>query len=187
MPPLPAPALDRLSALACEHGVTVGLAVIPAVAQPSLAPWLESVRAEVLQHGWAHRSHSAEGEKKMELGPHRAPDIVMDELSKGAGRLRGLAGERESPGARPPVEPDRFGAALGSPACRIRWPVGVRSPLGGGAGPGPEADELPRRRGGLAGAGEGSSGATGRWPGWSVILRRGRRRSVDPAEPTGAS
>ena len=37
----PAPALDRLAGLAGEHGVTVGLAVIPALVQPSLAPWLE--------------------------------------------------------------------------------------------------------------------------------------------------
>ena len=98
----PAPALGRLAGLAREHGVTVGLAVIPALAQPSLAPWLESVRAEVLQHGWAHRNHAANGEKKAELGRHRASDIVTAELSKGFGKLGEYAGDRLLPVLVPP-------------------------------------------------------------------------------------
>ena len=98
----PSPALDRLLRLACEHGVTVGVAVIPAVAEPSLVPWLESVRAEVLQHGWAHRSHAAAGEKNIELGRHRAAGVVTAELSVGLAKLRELAGTRFVPALVPP-------------------------------------------------------------------------------------
>ena len=98
----PTPALDRLADLAREHEVTVALAVIPAVARPSLAPWLESVRTEVLQHGWAHRSHAVQGEKKIELGRHRAPGVVAAELSKGFVKLQELAGARYLPVLVPP-------------------------------------------------------------------------------------
>ena len=90
----PAPALDRLADLAREQEVTVALAVIPALAEPSLTPWLEPVRAEVLQHGWAHRSHAAGGEKKAELGGHRAPEEVTAELARGLVTLGKLAGDR---------------------------------------------------------------------------------------------
>ena len=109
----PAPALDRLAGLAGEHGVTVGLAVIPALAQPSLAPWLEPVRAEVLQHGWAHRSHAAAGEKKSELGRHRAPGVMVAELARGLERLRELFGARCLPVLVPPwnrIDPDLIAA-----------------------------------------------------------------------------
>lgn len=98
----PAPALDRLAALAREHVVTVGLAVIPALATPSLLRWLESAHVEVLQHGWAHHDHSANGEKKAELGCHRAPGVVTAELSKGFGRLDELARDRRLPMLVPP-------------------------------------------------------------------------------------
>lgn len=90
----PTPALDRLAGLARQYEITVGLAVIPALAKPSLAPWLESVRVEVLQHGWLHRSHSTSGEKKAELGRHRRLGLMMAELSQGLGELRELAGDR---------------------------------------------------------------------------------------------
>ena len=88
----PGPALDRLAGIAREHAVTVGLAVIPALASGALATWIESARVEVLQHGWAHRNHATDGEKKSELGRHRAPEVVTAELAKGLAKLRGLAG-----------------------------------------------------------------------------------------------
>ena len=106
----PAPALDRLAGLAGEHGVMVGLAIIPTLAQPSLASWLEGVSAEVLQHGWAHRSHAAPGEKKCELGHHRAPEVMVEELIRGGAKLRELAGARCLPVLVPPW--NRIDAAL---------------------------------------------------------------------------
>ena len=180
----PAPALDRLSALAREHGVTVGLAVIPAIAQPSLAPWLESVRAEVLQHGWAHRSHSAEGEKKMELGPHRAPGIVMDELSKGADRLRGLAGAQSLPVLVPPW--NRIDSGLlpalphaGFGGLSVYGPRSAGVPVPGLRQTNCHVDVVDWR------GGRGFVGRDRALAGMVSHLAARRRRSVDPAEPTG--
>ena len=84
----PGPALDRLAGIAGEHAVTVGLAVIPALASGALALWIESAPVEVLQHGWAHRNHAADGEKKSELGGGRAPGAVTAELSRGFEKLQ---------------------------------------------------------------------------------------------------
>ena len=98
----PTPALDRLAELAREHAVTVGLAVIPARADPSLAPWLGEVRAEVMQHGWAHRNHAAYGEKKSELGHGRDAGVAIGELTKGSGRLGALVGNQSLPVLVPP-------------------------------------------------------------------------------------
>ena len=146
----PTPALDRLAGLAREHAVTVGLAVIPALAQPSLAPWLESERVEVLQHGWAHGNHAADGQKRAELGAHRVPGVVAAELSKGFVTLRELAGARFLPVLVPPW--NRIDEAVTSTLAD----VGFRglstfgsAPRGAGCA-GNRADELPRRRGGLA-------------------------------------
>ena len=98
----PTPALDRLAELAREHAVTVGLAVIPARADPSLAPWLERVHTELLQHGWAHRNHAENGEKKSEFGHGRDAGAAIGELTKGSGMLRALVGNRSLPVLVPP-------------------------------------------------------------------------------------
>ena len=98
----PGPALDRLAGIAGEHAVTVGLAVIPALASGALATWVESARVEVLQHGWAHRNHATDGGKKSELGRHRAPGVVTADLAKGLAKLRGLARARSLPVLVPP-------------------------------------------------------------------------------------
>ena len=146
----PAPALDRLAGLAHEHDVTLGLAVIPALARPSLASWLEPVRAEVLQHGWAHHSHSTDGEKKAELGRHRAPDAMTAELSRGFAKLREVAGARFQPVLVPPwnrIDPALIPALPNAGVPRL---VDLRSAPLSRAGAWPQADELSRRRGGLA-------------------------------------
>lgn len=77
----PLPALDRLAGLAHEHVVAGGLAVVPTLVRPVIATWLESVRAEVLRHGWAHRSHAAADEKKSELGDGRDAVAVIAHLA----------------------------------------------------------------------------------------------------------
>ena len=180
----PAPALDRLVRLAREHEVTVGLAVIPALAEPALAPWLEPVRAEVLQHGWAHRSHAAPGEKKTELGGRRTTDDVTAELSRGFGKLGEIAGVRFRPVLVPPwnrIDPDLVPALPRAGFLGIST-YGPRA----GAEPAPglrqancHVDVVDWRGGrGFVGRGRALAAAIGH-------LAARRARSVDPAEPTG--
>ena len=79
----PTAALDRLLALAGGHSVPALLAVIPAHACEELAARLAPERRiDVAVHGWAHENHAPAGEKKQELGPHRAADVVLGELSR---------------------------------------------------------------------------------------------------------
>ena len=180
----PVPALDRLADLAHEHAVTVGLAVIPALAQPSLEPWLEPVRAEVLQHGWAHRSHAAGGEKKSELGRHRVPGVMTVELSKGLVKLRELAGARFQPVLVPPW--NRIDPAL--------IPTLPRAGFRGlsAYGPRPSVEPAPGLRQTNCHVDvvdwRGGRGFVGRDRALAAVVAHlvaRRARTVDPAEPTG--
>ncbi len=180
----PAPALDRLVGLAREHEVTVGLAVIPALASDALAPWLESARAEVLQHGWAHHSHAADGEKKSELGRHRAPGVVTAELSKGFGKLRELAGARSLPVLVPPW--NRIDPALiptlpraGFRGLSAFGPRRAAEPAPGLGQTNCHVDVVDWR------GGRGFVGCDRAIAAVVAHLASRRRRSADPAEPTG--
>ncbi len=85
------PALEQLLALAKYHELPLALAVIPKGATRALAERLQpEPRVAVLQHGWQHKNHAAEGEKKIELGGKRPPSDVFDELRRGRDRLRAL-------------------------------------------------------------------------------------------------
>ena len=175
----PTPALDRLAGLARAHGVTVGIAVIPAIVQPVLATWLESVPADVLQHGWAHRNHAAAGKKKAEFGKGRDEHAVVRELKQGFDTLRGLAGPTVPAGTCPPVEPARPRPDPGPCARRLPRPLDVRSPFGGGAGAGAWADQLPCGLRGLA----GRTGVRRARPG----SRGSGRTSCGPTDAVGGS
>jgi peptidoglycan/xylan/chitin deacetylase (PgdA/CDA1 family) len=95
------PALDRLLALA--DGVPLGLAVIPARAEKSLAAAIANdPGAAILQHGWAHANHAADGAKKAELGADRLVAEVVAELRQGRRRLEDLFGARFIPVVVPP-------------------------------------------------------------------------------------
>lgn len=180
----PVPALDRLVGLAREHEVTVGLAVVPAQAEPDLAPWLGPVRAEVLQHGWTHRNHAAPGRKKSELGDERTPEEVADELTRGLRRLGRIAGDRLRAVLVPPW--NRIDPALIPVLPRAGFlglsTYGPRS----GAEPAPRlrqanchVDVVDWRDGrGFIGCGRALA---------LVVAHLAARRagSVDPAEPTG--
>ena len=192
----PGPALDRLAGIAREHAVTVGLAVIPALASGALAAWIESARVEVLQHGWAHRNHAADGEKKSELGRHRAPGVVTAELVKGLAKLRGLAGDQGLTGAHglararslPVLVPpwNRIDPALipALPAAGFRGlstfgPRRAAAPAPGLVQTNCHADVVDWRGGrGFVGHGRAIAAVVGH-------LAARRRRSADPAEPTG--
>ncbi len=96
-------ALDRLLGLSGAFAVPVTLAVIPALTGDALADRLQTEpRASVAVHGWAHRNHAPEGQKKQELGAHRPRAIVLDELAQGLSRLAGLHGVRAMPMLVPP-------------------------------------------------------------------------------------
>ena len=180
----PAPALDRLAGLAREHEVTVGLAVIPALARTSLAPWFESARAEVLQHGWAHRSHAAAGEKNIELGRHRAAGVVRAELSDGLAKLRELAGTRFVPVLVPPW--NRIDPAL--------IPALPRAGFRGLSTYGPRDAEMPAPRVRQTNThvdvvdwrgGRGFVGPDRALSAAVAHLAARRERRADPSEPTG--
>jgi hypothetical protein len=96
----PTPQLDQLLDLA--DGIPIGLAVIPAGAQPALAKRLHRASdVAVLQHGWSHTDHARSG-KKSEYPPTRISGEVITELVDGRARLASLFGARALPIFVPP-------------------------------------------------------------------------------------
>lgn len=97
------PSLEKLLALARKHDVPLALAVVPKGATPALAARLgHEPKVFALQHGWQHRNHAPEGEKKVELGDHRPASVVLEELRLGFDRLTNLFGEKFLPVLVPP-------------------------------------------------------------------------------------
>ncbi len=87
----PGTALDLLLELAQTHSVPLTLAVIPAFTGDALRQRLASAQeVAVAVHGWSHKNHAPEGDKKQELGPHRALPQVVTELTRGFNHLSGL-------------------------------------------------------------------------------------------------
>ncbi len=146
----PSPALSRL--LALRPGCPLGLAVIPAVAQVSLARELTSA-VDVLVHGFAHANHAPPGVRKSEYPAGR---IAPDELRAGRERLEDLLGERVLPVFVPPWNRMGDDAAAALPAAGYRMLSGYR---GRPAGPLPRLDthvDLIDWRGGRRFAGAGT-------------------------------
>ena len=180
----PSPALDRLAGLARVHGVTVGLAVVPALAQPGLAAWLESVPAQVLQHGWAHRSHAGAGEKKAEFGKGRDAQAVARELGQGFGTLRELVGHRFRPVLVPPwnrLDPDLIPSLphAGFRGLSTYGPRSAAEPAPGLSQTNCHVDVVDWR------GGRGFVGQDRALAAVVAHLAARRVRSVDPTEPTG--
>lgn len=100
----PDPALTRLLELAGARDLPLALAVIPARASEALAELLQAtpVRATPVQHGYAHRNHAPDDEKKAELGPHRPANTVIEELARGRGRMTALFRDAWVPVLVPP-------------------------------------------------------------------------------------
>ena len=93
----PTPALERLVLVAERNGVPLVLAVIPRDASHQLARYVGEHPCLVpVQHGWAHRDHARReaGEKAAEFGPNRPVGDSLDDLRRGAERMRELFGER---------------------------------------------------------------------------------------------
>jgi hypothetical protein len=79
------PALERLIELAQTRKVPLALAVIPKMAEPELADYLQgAVQVEILQHGFAHANHAGKNEKKQEFGPHRSKKERLGDVREGA-------------------------------------------------------------------------------------------------------
>jgi peptidoglycan/xylan/chitin deacetylase (PgdA/CDA1 family) len=99
----PTAALDRLLDLAGRHAIPALLAVIPAHAGEPLAARLAlEPGIAVAVHGWAHENHAPDGEKKQELGPHRAAAIVLGELSRAKAGIDRLFAAQAAPVLVPP-------------------------------------------------------------------------------------
>jgi hypothetical protein len=95
--------LSRLLAVRDALGVPLGLAVIPAKAQASLASGLPaSADIALLQHGYAHRNHSPDLRRKSELGADRPVWDAVAELMAGRERLARVVGDRPLPILVPP-------------------------------------------------------------------------------------
>lgn len=93
------PELDGLLRLSEEVRVPVCLAVIPALAEPSL-PEVLGPEACVMVHGWRHADTSQEGQKKSEfVSPRRE---VRRETAQALARMQGVFGARLAPVFVPP-------------------------------------------------------------------------------------
>ncbi len=81
--------LTQLVDLATELEVSLHLAVIPSLAEDSLADAIGARPLVVpMVHGWAHLNHAPEGEKKAEFG-HPRPEAAA-EMGLGLTRLKTL-------------------------------------------------------------------------------------------------
>jgi len=78
------PALRRMLALSTSFDVPLGIAVIPARVEKSLAPAVRGISGiEVLLHGYAHANHEPEGAKKAEIGANRSVSDSLEDLRSG--------------------------------------------------------------------------------------------------------
>lgn len=85
------PAFERLCDLSARASMPLAVAVIPKSADAGLKKLLaDRPLACVLQHGFAHQNHAPEDEKKQELGPHRPPATMIEELRQGWAKLEGF-------------------------------------------------------------------------------------------------
>ena len=105
----PNAALTRLTSLAVQARVPLGLAVIPDGAEAALFEGM-GAGIEVLQHGGDHRNRAAEGEKAAEYPAAERRASALQRLATGRARLQALAGERFLPVLVPPW--NRFPATL---------------------------------------------------------------------------
>ena len=84
-------ALARLATVCERHGMPVLLAVIPALAEPSLARFVERhALITPTQHGYAHINHADKGERARELCGTQPPVRIFDELARGRERLASM-------------------------------------------------------------------------------------------------
>ncbi len=84
----PSPALKRLNTLAGTLEIPVHLAVIPREATKPLADYVRDTPHLIpVVHGWAHRNHAAQGEKKAEFSTNRPLGEMSHEAAQGLALL----------------------------------------------------------------------------------------------------
>ena len=89
------PALHRLDELCASHEVPYTIASIPNLVTAELAQWAKTRGlGAYCVHGFSHTNHAPVGEKKCELGLHRGPEIIIDELESGHQQLSKMFGEQ---------------------------------------------------------------------------------------------
>lgn len=99
----PGDALQRLLDLSASSRAPLALAVIPGRLHADLPARLAAAeRVSVMQHGWAHHSHAAPGERKLELGGNRDRAQLLIDLQRGFDLLRERFDKRFVPVLVPP-------------------------------------------------------------------------------------
>jgi hypothetical protein len=179
------PPLDRLLALTGRAGIPLALAVIPARAEPSLHDRLAGERhVTVVQHGYEHRNHAAEGMRAVECGGARSLEEVARELTDGRQRLERLFGDRLLPVLVPPW--NRIDAALpprlpglGFIGLSIWGPREATDACAGLRQVHTHADPVAWRKGRVFGGAERVTQAI------ADHLQARRKGRADPDEPTG--
>ncbi|WP_201830529.1 glycosyltransferase [Microvirga zambiensis] len=104
------PQLDRLLALARRYEAGLGLAVIPAGLEDSLASRLAAEeKAFALVHGLDHANHASVSEKKAEFGGHRPLATMAADIERALHLTRERLGQKLLPVFVPPwnrISPD---------------------------------------------------------------------------------
>jgi len=98
----PSAALDRLLDLSALVYIPVHLAIVPEAATPALASRIAGENVVPLVHGWAHRNHAPEDEKKAEFGASRPLRQRLADARRGLLRLADLLDTPPAPVFVPP-------------------------------------------------------------------------------------
>lgn len=97
------PQLHMLDKLSLDCKVPISIAVIPARLEGSLSEYLNGRdHFNVIQHGYAHQSYAAKGQKKIEIGGLRELDDIARELEAGRERLQDAFANQFLPVLVPP-------------------------------------------------------------------------------------
>lgn len=95
--------LGRLLQSSHSSHAPLALAVIPATLKPALLVSLQAhQQISILQHGYAHNSHAAPGQRKLELGGNRSGDEIVGDLALGKRKLEQSFGKSFVPVLVPP-------------------------------------------------------------------------------------
>lgn len=181
----PGPALARLSELTARHAVPLALAVIPARLDAELGHWLQSrPLVSVLQHGYAHANHAAEGQRSVELGGTRRREQIRRDLQRGYAILERTFGARFVPVLVPPwnrIDPELLPSlpALGFRGLSTMRVRKAAQPVAGLTVVNAHLDPIHWRH---------DRGFVGSYPALAVLIQHlvARRTGYrDRAEPTG--
>jgi len=179
------PDLERLLGLAEAAGAPLALAVIPALAKPTLAAKLAGWgNVSVLQHGYSHANHAPAGVKKSEYNDARSTGEMTGEILRGRATLLRMFGEATQPVLAPPWNRMTTRLAPCLKACGLaglsRFKPRARPEAAPGVAEANTHVDLIDWRADRAGKSCAAVAAE-----VAAHLRARRTGAVDPAEPTG--